>query len=233
MNASIAVTASIMRVVLSSASEAELGALFLNARKALPLRTTLIELGHPQPPTRIKTDNSTANGIVNGTIKPNRTKAMDMRFFWLCCRKNQKQFKVYWEPGVNNFADYFTKHHSPAHHKRLRPIYLHEPSSLSDVQGCIRAMGAPPGRRAPASTSPRLSQSERSTLQPTSRAMSSPTVRTSQGMPSPTGLSQSERSISRSLTRLTQLTKLAKASSTDLHRSLIARLEPTLRTHNI
>jgi len=51
MNASIAVTASIMRVVLSSASEAELGALFLNARKALPLRTTLIELGHPQPPT--------------------------------------------------------------------------------------------------------------------------------------------------------------------------------------
>jgi len=115
------------------------------------MRHTLIELGHAQPrshaqpPTKIKTDNSTADGIGNGTIKPNRSKSMDMRFFWLCCRVNQGQFKIYWAPGAHNFADYFTTHHSPAHHKQLRPFYLHEATSLSDVQGCIRAMGAPSG----------------------------------------------------------------------------------------
>jgi len=58
---------------MSSASEAELGALVLNARKALPMRHTLIELGHAQPPTKIKTDNSTADGIVMVPSNQNQT----------------------------------------------------------------------------------------------------------------------------------------------------------------
>jgi hypothetical protein len=37
----------------------------------------------------------------------------------------QGQFLVYWGPGFQNLADYFTKHHSPAHHKRMREIYIH------------------------------------------------------------------------------------------------------------
>ena len=59
---------------MASAAEAEIAALFLNARLAIPLRTALIEMGHPQPATRIKTDNNTADGFVNGTIKQNKTK---------------------------------------------------------------------------------------------------------------------------------------------------------------
>ena len=47
------------------------------------MSTTLEELGHPQPPTPIKTDNTTANGIINGTVKQQRSKAIDMRFYWL------------------------------------------------------------------------------------------------------------------------------------------------------
>ena len=50
---------------------------------AVPMRTTLQELGHTQPPTSIQTDNSTANGIVNSTIQQNRSKAIDMCFYWL------------------------------------------------------------------------------------------------------------------------------------------------------
>eukprot|EP00804_Cyclotella_cryptica_P014938 CCRYP_000561-RA/>CCRYP_000561-RA protein AED:0.47 eAED:0.47 QI:0/-1/0/1/-1/0/1/0/59 len=46
-------------------------------------------MGHPQPPTPIQTDNSTALGVVNNTIQPKRTKAMDMRFHWLRCCINQ------------------------------------------------------------------------------------------------------------------------------------------------
>jgi hypothetical protein len=61
--------AKILRNVMSSAAEAEVGALFLNAKEGTVLRTTLEEMGHPQPPTPLQTDNSTADGIINGTIK--------------------------------------------------------------------------------------------------------------------------------------------------------------------
>eukprot|EP00804_Cyclotella_cryptica_P008445 CCRYP_003953-RG/>CCRYP_003953-RG protein AED:0.45 eAED:0.45 QI:0/-1/0/1/-1/0/1/0/87 len=47
---------------MSSAAEAELGALYINARETIPQRHLLNELGHPQPPTPIQIDNSTALG---------------------------------------------------------------------------------------------------------------------------------------------------------------------------
>jgi hypothetical protein len=52
-----------MREVVSSAAEAELAALFHNGKEACPIRISLEELGHPQPPTPIQTDNSTAAGM--------------------------------------------------------------------------------------------------------------------------------------------------------------------------
>jgi hypothetical protein len=65
----------------------------------------------------METDNTTAIGYSNGTIKQKRTKAMDMCFYWIKDRVKLGQFNVYWGPGYQNLADYFTKHHSPAHHK--------------------------------------------------------------------------------------------------------------------
>jgi hypothetical protein len=47
------------------------------------LRTTLEELGYKQPPTPMEMDNTTATGYSNGTIKQKRTKAIDMRFYWI------------------------------------------------------------------------------------------------------------------------------------------------------
>jgi hypothetical protein len=124
VNGSIHTPCTLMRMVLSSATEAELGALFYNAKDAAWLRTTLIEMGHPQPPTPIQTDNLCAAGIANGTVKQRRSKAIDMRFYWLRDRVAQGQFLIHWRRGADNLADYFTKHHSPAHHRRMRPQYL-------------------------------------------------------------------------------------------------------------
>ena len=45
-------------------------------------------MGHPQPLTVICTDNKTACGIVNGTMKEQHSKAIDMRFHWLKDRVN-------------------------------------------------------------------------------------------------------------------------------------------------
>jgi len=94
--------AKILRHVMSSTVEAKLGALFLNAKEGTVLRTTLEEMGHPQPATPLQTDNSTANGISNGTCKQRRSRAINMRFYWVRDQTQQGHFNVFWvlaEPG--------------------------------------------------------------------------------------------------------------------------------------
>jgi hypothetical protein len=114
----------IIQAVMSSAAEAELGALFINAKTAVSIRQTLIELGHPQSRTPMQTDNATAHALLTNKILPKTLKDMDMRFHWLWCRKAQGQFCYYWRPGTQNLADYFTKHHPATHHKSVRPTIL-------------------------------------------------------------------------------------------------------------
>ena len=50
---------------------------------AFTIRNILAELSHPQPSTPIVTNNSTASGIANDTIRQRHSKAMDMRFYWV------------------------------------------------------------------------------------------------------------------------------------------------------
>jgi hypothetical protein len=104
---------------MSSATQSDIGEVFLNAKEGTVFSTTLEELGHPQPPTPLVTDNTTATCCINGKIKSIRTRAMDVCFYWLKDRVKQGQFHVYWGPGYQHSADYFTKEHSPAHHKRI------------------------------------------------------------------------------------------------------------------
>jgi hypothetical protein len=109
--------AKIIKAVMSSAAKAELGALYINARKGVKIRNILEEMGHPQPPTPVQTDNSTADRVINSRVQPKRTKAMDMRFHWL---RDRGVFRFLWRPGNMNCGDYWTKHHAPAHHRNMR-----------------------------------------------------------------------------------------------------------------
>jgi hypothetical protein len=121
---------SILKSVMSSAAEAEHGGLFYNCKDAAALHTTLADMGHPQPATPIQTDNACAACIVNGTVKQRRSKAMDMRFYWMRDRVSKGEFLVHWRRGSDNLADYFTKHHSPAHRCLMRSrslLDLHRP----------------------------------------------------------------------------------------------------------
>jgi hypothetical protein len=140
-NGPIFVLAKIIKNVMASAAEAETGGLFMNAQEAVPERITAEELGHIQPATPLETDNSTADGIMNKTVKQKQSKAMDMRFYWLQDRVEQGQFRVYWAPGKYNLADYFSKLHPPSHHRRMRPIYLYnERTSPTTLQGCVEIL---------------------------------------------------------------------------------------------
>jgi hypothetical protein len=96
----------------------------------------------------METDNTTATGYINSTIKQKRTKAMDMRFYIKDILK-QDRFKIYWGPGFQNLADYYTKHHSPAHHKQIRGVYIHanerpiNRKGIGDsaLRGCVNTSG--------------------------------------------------------------------------------------------
>jgi hypothetical protein len=112
LNGSIINVAFVIKNVVASVSESEVGACFHNAQSGAPLRVTLTELGHTQPPTPLRPYNSTTFGFLNEAIKQKHSKAMDMRFHWLTDRVRQKQFDVYWQPGHENLRDYHTKHHS-------------------------------------------------------------------------------------------------------------------------
>jgi hypothetical protein len=89
LNGAIHITCAILKLIAASTAEAKLGALFLNAQEAKVLRLILTELGHPQPPTPIQIDNTTTVGIVNNTIKRQRSRAIEMRYFWLLDGKMQ------------------------------------------------------------------------------------------------------------------------------------------------
>jgi hypothetical protein len=147
-NGAVLNLAQLIKAVMSSAAEAELGALYINAHEAVPQRCTLEEIGHKQPPTPMQTDNTTVVGIVNNIIQPKRTKAMDMRFHWLQCWEAQDHFRFFWHPGHTNKADYWTKHHCAAHHiKKQHEILMHK-SVLEALCASLKCKPAHPAAAA-------------------------------------------------------------------------------------
>ncbi len=127
----------IMKHVLGSAAEAELGAAFENCGEACAERLALEEMGHPQGPTPITVDNSTAYGIANKTVKQRRSRTMDLRFYWIQDRVEQKQFQILWKQGKRNLGDYFTKRHPTKHHIAMRHVYLKTQRKLDDAHATI------------------------------------------------------------------------------------------------
>eukprot|EP00804_Cyclotella_cryptica_P025734 CCRYP_002928-RB/>CCRYP_002928-RB protein AED:0.35 eAED:0.38 QI:0/0/0/1/0/0/3/0/391 len=117
-NGAVLTLSQIITPVMSSAAKAERGALHINAWEVIPQRHLLNELGHPQPPTPIQIDNSTAL-------------AMDMRFHWLHFEKIKKSFAPI---GTTYLADYVTKHHPDIDHQSIHHIYLTQPTKLLDLR---------------------------------------------------------------------------------------------------
>ena len=71
LNVPIFVLCRIIKMILSSAAEAEYGGIFINAKEGVPIFTMLQELGHNQPKTGtpLKKYNSTAHGIVHNNAR--------------------------------------------------------------------------------------------------------------------------------------------------------------------
>ena len=65
-----------------------------------------------------------AASVVHDTMRIKRAKTWDMRWNWLRQKQQQEIFKILWEKGTKDKADYFTKHHPPNQHRMRRYDYL-------------------------------------------------------------------------------------------------------------
>ena len=107
---------------------------------------TLREPGHPQPTTPIHCINATEACIANGTVKRQRSRSMEMQYFYIGDIIKHKEIEVNWRHGQENLRDCASKHHDKKHHQQVRPIYLHEANSPpmlpratkpSVLRGCV------------------------------------------------------------------------------------------------
>ena len=129
-NSPILTECKMIRTVVTSATEAETHGIFHNAQMALPIRYLLDQMGYKQPTTPIKTDNKVAEAFVKQEMRHKKSKTWDMRLWWLKDRMVQLHFRIFWDVGGNNWADYFTKHFAPKYHRILRTCYLQRTNSV-------------------------------------------------------------------------------------------------------
>ena len=93
LNGPIHVECRTLRHVVASAAEAETAGVFHNAQTIISIRRILLALNHPQPPTPLKSDNSTTIGFIHDNIHQRRSKSWDMRYYWLR-NKNPVSVKI-------------------------------------------------------------------------------------------------------------------------------------------
>jgi hypothetical protein len=126
-NSAILVLSLIIKHVMSSASKVELATLYYSCKLAIPICTTLEEMGHPQlKRTMITTNNITTQGLTMGTMTPKASKFMDQCFHWLNYSNAQCQFLYLWHRGMDNCANYASKHHPAKHHQAVHPFYIQD-----------------------------------------------------------------------------------------------------------
>jgi hypothetical protein len=131
-------------------------------------------MGHPQPKKPVHCNNATAVGIANNTIKRQRLRSMEMRFFWIGDKIAQQMYNLKWHPGQENLANYQSKHHIGLHHTAVRPRYLHLENSPrvlpwakrpSALKGCVGTLNDGYIRKVPLPQAPRIQHASQSPIE--------------------------------------------------------------------
>jgi hypothetical protein len=98
-------------------AEAEYASAFGGGQVLVELALTLTNLDHPQQsPPLLFVDNECAIGLPTSSVRPKKSKSIDMRLDWLKERASQQFFRLVFLPGLINPADFFTK---------ILPVYRH------------------------------------------------------------------------------------------------------------
>ena len=92
----------IIKNVMTSAADAEIRALFINLRQAIPAQTTVEEMGHTLPPTPIQIDNTTSLFFVMKNLQPKATNSTDMQHWFMRDLQDRNKLRYYWGSGKYN-----------------------------------------------------------------------------------------------------------------------------------
>ena len=113
-----------IKPLVTSATECGTVTLFLNFRTMIVIRITTKELGHPQPLRPTREDKTTTNNFMCNNLQQKKSKSFNMRLHWLRDQIKNRQFETHYMKGEFNYAEYYSKHHTEAHHKKIRPTCL-------------------------------------------------------------------------------------------------------------
>jgi hypothetical protein len=112
-------------VVVASVAEAEYAAAFGGGQVLVELTLTLTNLGRPQQSSPLLfVDNECAVGLATSSVRPKKSKSIDMRLDWIKERAGQIFFRLVFLPGLINPADFFTKIlsvYAPSHRRPTLP----------------------------------------------------------------------------------------------------------------
>ncbi len=108
-------------MVVASVAEAEYAAAFGGEQVLVEPTLTLTNLGHPQQsPPLLFVDNECAIGLATSSVRPKKSKSIDMRLDWIKERAGQNCFRLVFLPGLINPAEFFTKIFT-----KILPVYRH------------------------------------------------------------------------------------------------------------
>ena len=134
LNGCIGFMTTIAPTVCAGAYESEYAALWGNVSNMEPIRQTLLDLGHPQNPTRIIYDNTVAGSLANRTCKQKRSKMVAKQYHWIQERIAFGDYILEWRRGIFNLADFLTKAHSIEHFQEMIPYFVHYPNNSDSTQ---------------------------------------------------------------------------------------------------
>jgi hypothetical protein len=98
------------KIVSKSSTEAELVALSDSASQGLHLRNFLTAQGYDIPPVVLHQDNQSAMALVfKGGPASERSRHINIRYFWVCERIANKEAKIVWCPTEVMWANLLTK----------------------------------------------------------------------------------------------------------------------------
>ena len=143
-NVAVLTIAKIIKAVISSTAETQLGAIFINCKEAITELQALEVMELTQTLTPMQTDNTIAHGVVTNNISRKQLKSMGMKLHWLRCRKPQGNFRNYWRSGPTNLGYYVTKHHAAIHYRTISPHYLTPKRQLDLLRNRVTSRGSLP-----------------------------------------------------------------------------------------
>ena len=82
-NGAVLTVAKIIKAVMSSVAEDELGSLFIKCKEPIRARQPWNKCGKNNHQIPVQTDNTTSRGVVTNNIASKRLKSMNMRLHWV------------------------------------------------------------------------------------------------------------------------------------------------------